>query len=665
MTAARRRSIPDRVISARRSLGHALTGRGRLAAARRRRRDPKGRSIPGRVSFPIATYDRIDILLDRTIPSLLAQSHTDVEVIVVGDGTPPEDFARLEAIDDPRVRLHRLERRTRYPASALERWMVAGWRPRNVGASLATGEWLVWISDDDEVVPDGVERLIAAVAASPHAEVVTGAYQSGTREPRVFRPSDGVADVGFPFGGTGWMMHASLRGFKWNGESWRKSWNRPSDYDLVVRLRSAGARFFSTDDVIVIQHEVEGTGLVGRLGALAAASGGDEGSDGPTSPPVGASEGRARSDRELRWCSNCVAMSTRPRISFDERGWCNACRWAEQKARIDWAERRRALESLLERQRAAGRAFDCVVGVSGGKDGSFVSHSLKHRFGVRPLAVSVQPPLPLALGQRNLQAFADSGYDLIVVNVPPDPMRRLNRAGLIEWGFPYFGWLVAIHTALVRVAVNFGVDLIFYGEAGEIEYGGSEESADEAVYGIDYIKRIYLEDGFEAVLAAAGLSKDEQYWFTFPDGSEAVSRRIGFTEWSRFENWDPYRNYLVAKEHCGLAENGASNAGTFTNFAQNDQALYALHTYIMYLKFGFGRANQDAAIEIRRGAMDRAQAVNLVNLYDGHYPEEFIDQYLDYYRMSAAEFDAVLDKWANRDLFDKVDGRWRPRFRVV
>ncbi len=366
----------------------------------------------------------------------------------------------------------------------------------------------------------------------------------------------------------------------------------------------------------------------------------------------------------LRWCSNCVAMSTRPRVTFDERGWCNACRWAERKVQIDWSARREVLDTLLQRHRGTGGAFDCIVGVSGGKDGSFVSHSLKHRFGLRPLAVSVQPPLPLALGQRNLQAFADSGYDVVVVNIPPEPMRVLNRAGLIEWGFPYFGWLVAIHTALVRVAVAFGVELIFYGEAGEIEYGGSEEAGEDVVYGIDYVKRIYLEDGFDAVLSASGLATQDLYWFTFPEESELSERRLGFTEWSRFENWDPYRNYLVAKEHCGLRENEDSNTGTFTNFSQNDQALYALHTYIMYLKFGFGRANQDAAIEIRRGAMDRSQAVNLVNLYDGQYPDEFIDQYLDYYRMTAEEFDAVLDRWANRSLFEKVDGRWRPMFRV-
>jgi hypothetical protein len=85
---------------------------------------------------------------------------------------------------------------------------------------------------------------------------------------------------------------------------------------------------------------------------------------------------------------------------------------------------------------------------------------------------------------------------------------------------------------------------------------------------------------------------------------------------------------------------------------------------MMYLKFGFGRATQDAGIEIRRGAMDRSQAVNLVRLYDGPYPEEFIGTYLEYFEMTIDEFDAVLDKWVNRDLFEKVDGRWQPSFEI-
>jgi hypothetical protein len=83
---------------------------------------------------------------------------------------------------------------------------------------------------------------------------------------------------------------------------------------------------------------------------------------------------------------------------------------------------------------------------------------------------------------------------------------------------------------------------------------------------------------------------------------------------------------------------------------------------MMYLKFGFGRATQDAGIEIRRGAMTRDQALNLVKMYDNEYPEQFLELYLEYFQMTIEEFDSVLDTYANKDLFEKIDGKWEPKF---
>jgi N-acetyl sugar amidotransferase len=356
-------------------------------------------------------------------------------------------------------------------------------------------------------------------------------------------------------------------------------------------------------------------------------------------------------------------MSTRPRITFDDKGRCNACVWAEAKGLINWSEREAELNRLLDLHRGSGKPFDCIVPVSGGKDGSYVAHRLKADYGMMPLCVTVNPPLPLPIGQRNLQAFAESGFTLLTVNPDPEAMRVLNRKGLEELGSPYFGWLTAIHTGVIRIAAAFGIALLFYGEDGELEYGGSSEMANRFVYGVEYQKRVYLEGGHDRILSSADLDEQQKYFYAFPSSDEVENLQI--THWSYFENWDPYRNYLVAKEHCGLTESEGANSGTFTNFAQNDQALFALHCYLMYLKFGFGRATQDASIEVRRGAMDRRQAVNLVQMFDGQFPEEFISQYLEHYRMTLDEFEAVLDHWADRDLFEKVDGRWRPKFQVV
>ena len=49
--------------------------------------------------------------------------------------------------------------------------------------------------------------------------------------------------------------------------------------------------------------------------------------------------------------------------------------------------------------------------------------------------------------------------------------------------------------------------------------------------------------------------------------------------------------------------------------------------YLCFVKYGFGRATQDAGIEIRRGAMTREQGINLINLYEGHYPKQHIELY--------------------------------------
>lgn len=365
-------------------------------------------------------------------------------------------------------------------------------------------------------------------------------------------------------------------------------------------------------------------------------------------------------------CKNCLNMSTRPRISFDDRGWCNACQWMEEKRDMDWSLRQNELDSLLDKHRSSNGGFDCIVPVSGGKDGSYVAHTLKTKYNMNPLTITVRPALALEIGDQNLYNFIHSGFNHIHISCNPIVLDRLNKYGFIEKGFPYYGWLIAIMTAVIKTAANFKIPLIFYGEDGETEYGGSTESKNKALYDIEYMKRVYLEGGhekvFDRIKEDGDISESDLSFFKFPTEDEISEVGLSFTHWSYFEAWDSYRNYVVAKEHCGLVEKDEGNHDTFTNFSQNDQALYALHAYLMYLKFGFGRATQDAGIEIRRGSMTRDQGLNLVRMYDNAYPHELIADYLEYYQMTKEEFDAVLDKYANTDLFEKVDGIWEPKF---
>ena len=51
------------------------------------------------------------------------------------------------------------------------------------------------------------------------------------------------------------------------------------------------------------------------------------------------------------WCKNCLNASTRPRITFDKRGYCNACQWAEEKKKINWKNRQEILRKLFKKNK--------------------------------------------------------------------------------------------------------------------------------------------------------------------------------------------------------------------------------------------------------------------------------------------------------------------------
>ena len=85
----------------------------------------------------------------------------------------------------------------------------------------------------------------------------------------------------------------------------------------------------------------------------------------------------------------------------------------------------------------------------------------------------------------------------------------------------------------------------------------------------------------------------------------------------------------------------------------------SIFVILMFLKFGFGRCTQDVGIDIRRGALTRKQGLELVKLYDGEYPEPYIEDYLKYFKMTMEEFNTVIDKFANKNVLQKVNGIWK------
>ena len=96
---------------------------------------------------------------------------------------------------------------------------------------------------------------------------------------------------------------------------------------------------------------------------------------------------------DVRFCIKCTVSNQRPRISFDPHGVCSACNYADYKRRhVDWNEREKELLELCKQHRKNNGEYDVIVPCSGGKDGGFVAHQLKYRYGMNPLTVTWAPP---------------------------------------------------------------------------------------------------------------------------------------------------------------------------------------------------------------------------------------------------------------------------------
>ena len=102
----------------------------------------------------VTTYNR-ERIVRRAVDSCLAQTFADLEVVVVDDASTDGTVAALESYEDPRVRVVAHERnRGINPA-------------RHTGATAARGEWVVVVDSDWELMPEALERLLAAIEALP------------------------------------------------------------------------------------------------------------------------------------------------------------------------------------------------------------------------------------------------------------------------------------------------------------------------------------------------------------------------------------------------------------------------------------------------------------------------------------------------------------------
>ena len=128
--------------------------------------------------------------------------------------------------------------------------------------------------------------------------------------------------------------------------------------------------------------------------------------------------------KNLFFCKNCISFSTRPRITFDKKGVCSACQWSFEKKKIDWSKRITELKTIAENAKQKNAIYDCVIGVSGGKDSTKQAITARDTLGLRCLLVNYQPENITKIGMDNIENLKQLGFDVITIRPNPKIMKK-------------------------------------------------------------------------------------------------------------------------------------------------------------------------------------------------------------------------------------------------
>lgn len=164
------------------------------------------------------------------------------------------------------------------------------------------------------------------------------------------------------------------------------------------------------------------------------------------------------SRRTYQICENCVMDTSDSNIVFDEKGVCDHCNDFNSNVRPNWHPDEKGmaeLEALVSKikKEGKGKEFDCILGMSGGVDSSYLLHIAVTQFGLRPLVFHVDGGWNSELAVNNIQVMIDKlGLDLYTEVINWEEMKDFQLA-FFKSGVPHID--IPQDHAFVATLYNF------------------------------------------------------------------------------------------------------------------------------------------------------------------------------------------------------------------
>lgn len=353
-------------------------------------------------------------------------------------------------------------------------------------------------------------------------------------------------------------------------------------------------------------------------------------------------------------CNRCIMDTSDPSILFDEQGHCDFCSNYDATIQPKWdfgseGGRKLALMADAIREAGKGKDFDCIIGLSGGLDSSYVTYVAKEKMGLRPLLFHVDAGWNTDQAVGNIEKLVDGlGLDLYTDVVNWEAVKRMQVA-FLRAGIPDQDLVqdAAFFSGLYRFARKYKIKHIITGSnfstecCREPEEWGGYLGIDKTLFGDIWAK---CGDGqpngdfplvdilvyklwYQKVLGMKVHHPLNLVPYVKKDAEDELERRFG---WQRFQH----------KHH----------ESRFTRFYED---------YWLPRRFGFEKRRAHFSSLIMTGQMTREQALDRISRPE--MDEHFLKQEFEYVAhklgLTVAELQALFDspKKTYRDYKNKRD----------
>jgi N-acetyl sugar amidotransferase len=343
------------------------------------------------------------------------------------------------------------------------------------------------------------------------------------------------------------------------------------------------------------------------------------------------------SSANYRICTNCIMDTSDPGITFDEQGVCDHCINFYTRIEPHWHTDARGAAELAKivdkiKAEGKGRDHDCIIGISGGVDSSYLTYFAKEKLGLRPLIFHVDAGWNSQQAVNNIEKLIDGlGLDLHTEVIDWLEMQDLQlaflKAGVAYADLPQD---LAFFSAMYQFAVKNGFKYILTG--GNISTECVRQPLDWAYWGTDltYVRDIHRKFGTRPLK-------------TFPMSS-IFKYKIYYRYFKGLRVVRPldYVPYIKADAVRELVEKFGWQ--TYAHKHYESRATRFLESYWMPVKFGFDnrRAHYSSVILTKQMTRDEALARIAQPAYDPDQIEHDIEYFANKLAITPAELKRLV-----------------------